>query len=496
MHGGQAGRSASWLWSALVLGLASSIAWWPWGNSSRWATYILVEVLGLALAWPLTRRRRPPLGWVILLGGISCNVLADILYFRETVILAMGAQASWSDLAYLLAYLPMAIGLILMGRRVDRGAGALLDASIFAVGLAIPVVAFYVLPVAKQQVIGINGVLLVGWYALGSILVFALYVQQITSLRSHNPAFLLLGASLLAAAIGDPLWNVHMMTGRSAFEELPKALWFVSRALPLAALLHPSFPELWREPADRPLNPLPRLRLVALTLGALMPALTLLLAQFAPRGYPYWTAVVAGGLLLPVLVLARMDGLLQQLRGQTRQLDMLSHYDELTGAPNRRQWKKALSQVMSPARKASRPVVIGLLDLDHFKMFNDTHGHHAGDDLLREAHQAWSNRLPPSAVLARYGGEEFALLLPDANLAQARELLFQMQRATPRQQTFSAGLVACRTGDKLDNALDFADIALYGAKQDGRNCVHQFLSDAPGKTRLLPLAPEAMPAPR
>jgi GGDEF domain-containing protein len=151
-----------------------------------------------------------------------------------------------------------------------------------------------------------------------------------------------------------------------------------------------------------------------------MPAITLLLALLVPTRYPYWIAVAGGGLLLPVLVLLRMDGLLQQLRTQAQQLDTLSHYDELTGAPNRRHWKRALAAAAAQARREGTPLALALLDLDHFKAFNDAHGHHAGDDLLCEAYSVWSGLLPNGCLLTRYGGEEFALLMPDATETKVR----------------------------------------------------------------------------
>lgn len=463
-------RAAWWL-LALIVGIAllhPSLAGQP---DARWATYCLVEVVAIAGAWFLTWRRRAPLAWYLLLAGISCNVAADLLYYRETVVVGMGAKAALSDVMYTIAYFPQAAGLVALGRRVGRTVGALLDASIFAIGLAVPVATFYMVPASKEVPYGIDGILLVGLYAFGSILLFALYVHQATSRRGSNPAFLILGVSLLMAALGDPLWNIYMLGGSPGLAELPKVLWYLNRCLPLVAIAHPSIEQVWRFEPEAPSSPLPRVRLLALILGSLMPALTLVLASLAEPKYPYWIPIAGGGILLPLLVLVRMDGLLLQLRSQARQLDVLSHYDELTGAPNRRQWKRALATAVAWARMDGRPLTLALLDLDHFKAFNDAHGHHAGDDLLREAYRTWSSLLPPDAVLARYGGEEFALLLPGLTVAEAVALVERLQPLTPQRQTFSAGVAPCEVSDDLDSALDRADAALYRAKQSGRRRV-------------------------
>lgn len=461
----------AWRLLALIVAVALLYPAWIGHPDTRWATYCLIEVVAVVATWWLSWRRRAPLAWYLLLAGITCNVIADLMYYRETVVVGMGAKAALSDVFYTVAYFPLAAGLVALGRRVGRTTGALLDASIFAIGLAVPVATFYMVPAARAVPFGVEGILLVGLYAFGSILLFALYVHQATSRRGSNPAFLVLGAALLMAALGDPLWNVHMLGGNPALAELPKLFWYLNRCLPLAAVAHPAITQVWRFEPEAPSSPLPRVRLVALILGSLMPALTLVLASLAEPEHPYWIPIAGGGILLPLLVLVRMDGLLLQLRRQARQLDVLSHYDELTGAPNRRQWKRALATAVAQARLDGRPLTLALLDLDHFKAFNDTHGHHAGDNLLRDAYRTWSARLPPEAVLARYGGEEFALLLPGFTVAEAVPLVEALQPHTPQWQSFSAGVAPCEVSDDLDSALDRADAALYSAKQSGRRRV-------------------------
>lgn len=462
---------AAWLLLAVVVAVALLHAAWSGHPNTRWAVYCLVEVAAIGGAWYLTWRRRAPLAWCLLLAGITCNVAADLLYYRETVLIGMGAKAGLSDVLYTVAYLPEAAGLLALGRSVGRTTGALLDATIFAAGLAVPVVTFYMVPASREVSFGLDGLLLVGLYAFGSILLFALYVAQTTARRGSNPAFLVLGAALLMSALGDPLWNVHMLGTGPGLGELPKMLWYLNRCLPLVAIAHPAIVQLWLPEPAAPGAPLPRVRLLALILGSLMPAVTLVLASVAAPDYSYWIPIAAGGILLPALVLIRMDGLLQQLRGQARQLDILSHYDELTGAPNRRQWKRALAAAVADASEERKPLSLALLDLDHFKAFNDAHGHHAGDNLLREAYLAWSAQLPREAVLARYGGEEFALLLPGLTVADTVKLVESLQAHTPQNQSFSAGVAPCDMSGNLEGALDRADAALYQAKQSGRRRV-------------------------
>jgi len=122
-----------------------------------------------------------------------------------------------------------------------------------------------------------------------------------------------------------------------------------------------------------------------------------------------------------------------------------------------------------------------MLDLDHFKAINDTHGHPAGDRVLRSVAELLRQRLRKTDVIGRVGGEEFAVLLPDADAADAARLLDELREAFAgvRQcnergefgATFSCGVVQFRPGMKTEELCALADRALYRAKRGGRNCV-------------------------
>lgn len=94
------------------------------------------------------------------------------------------------------------------------------------------------------------------------------------------------------------------------------------------------------------------------------------------------------------------------------ELETIARTDELTGLPNRRAWREQLPDQLTQSTRSGAPLSVAMLDLDHFKRFNDTRGHQTGDRLLKEVAVAWNDELRPSDILARYGGEEFALALP------------------------------------------------------------------------------------
>jgi diguanylate cyclase (GGDEF)-like protein len=164
-----------------------------------------------------------------------------------------------------------------------------------------------------------------------------------------------------------------------------------------------------------------------------------------------------------------------QLGHANAELSRLAATDPLTDLMNRRAWTLALADHLVSARETRQSLVVALLDLDRFKVFNDTHGHLAGDDLLCEVSDRWRKALPLQATLARIGGEEFAVALPNTHPADARELLQLLCRVVPREQTSSAGLTLWDGVEGASSLVGRADAALYAAKHAGRNRVEALL---------------------
>jgi diguanylate cyclase (GGDEF)-like protein len=180
-------------------------------------------------------------------------------------------------------------------------------------------------------------------------------------------------------------------------------------------------------------------------------------------------SIVIGSTTLFLLVVTRMAGLVCEVERQARQVRELARSDELTGLPNRRAWNDELPRALERARRDHQPIAVAILDLDHFKLFNDAYGHPGGDRLLKAASAAWHGTLRKVDLIARYGGEEFVLLLPGADAAHGYAALTRMLAATPQRQTFSAGLVVWDGEETSDELVQRADEALYLAKNRGRN---------------------------
>jgi diguanylate cyclase (GGDEF)-like protein len=174
-----------------------------------------------------------------------------------------------------------------------------------------------------------------------------------------------------------------------------------------------------------------------------------------------------------------------KLRDALRELALR---DGLTGLYNRRYMEDALSREIHRAERSGKPLSVVMIDIDHFKGFNDKYGHDAGDFVLSALARAITKKIRPSDMACRYGGEELAVLLPEANLECACERAEQMRLAirdtnlthlgqTLPAPTASFGVaVYPKSGNNSANLLKAADDALYRAKHEGRDrvCVAEF----------------------
>ena len=180
-----------------------------------------------------------------------------------------------------------------------------------------------------------------------------------------------------------------------------------------------------------------------------------------------------------VVVGVAMAGL-QRLRSIQEQLSQLATHDSLTGLVNARSFAARLTQELERNRRYPRPLALLYLDLDNFKVINDSHGHQTGDAVLRMVAEAMRSSVRQADVVGRLGGDEFAVLLPetDAALADAAAKrlaagLRNVFKGTPTV-TASIGVVSCSVADaNTDELLRRADQAMYDAKRAGKDRVVQ-----------------------
>ena len=149
------------------------------------------------------------------------------------------------------------------------------------------------------------------------------------------------------------------------------------------------------------------------------------------------------------------------------ELTDMASTDPLTGLPNRRAWDARVAGALA----ADQRFTIAMFDLDHFKEFNDAHGHPAGDRLLKQTAAVWREQVRSGDLLARLGGEEFGLLLFGCNHTQTLDVLERLRGAVYHDRTCSVGFAVYKPEESAEQVLARADAALYEAKQSGRDRV-------------------------
>ncbi len=183
-----------------------------------------------------------------------------------------------------------------------------------------------------------------------------------------------------------------------------------------------------------------------------------------------------------IFITIMADQMLTWWREREERIRLLSRTDALTGLHNRRSIMEALEQEIARSARQGSALSVVILDLDHFKRINDTWGHPAGDQVLRESARVLRQNVREADLVGRYGGEEFMVILPGAGLREARTVLercrltlAEAEIATgsdqPLRVSASFGLACDETGGDLaaQTLIKSADEALYRAKENGRN---------------------------
>ncbi|GIG27852.1 hypothetical protein Cma02nite_04520 [Cellulomonas marina] len=435
------------------------------------STLYLLPVVGATALLAAGVRRVPPARrgpWRAILVAQVMLLAGELLQWG----LGLAGSVAWptpADVLYLLAFLPLAAGYVGFSR--PRGAGhrsGLLDATIVTVSAATVWGVVLIVPLASDGTAVLRDRVLACAYPTIDILLVHLLARMLTGPAKRTAAFWLLVAATAAELGADVVMNVvQLTTGDDASPRGANVLWQLFYVLLAAAAWSASAPSL-AEKKPRSTLGLTVPRLATLALAAMLPSV-LLLVEAARSEMSTVALLAAGSLVLVALVVARIWTLLQQNRSQAVQLAALARTDPLTGIANRRTWDHELSRACATALRDGTSLVVGLLDLDHFKAYNDSRGHQAGDALLKAVTAAWGDALGNRGVLARWGGEEFAVLLPGPCAEEAVAVLDGLRTLVPDDQTCSVGVARWDGTEDPSTLLRRADEALYAAKTGGRN---------------------------
>ncbi len=239
------------------------------------------------------------------------------------------------------------------------------------------------------------------------------------------------------------------------------------------------------------------LALNALMAGGYVGTMGILAAQGEPVSWPFEFGIVIPPFLLFTFfcatVLERLRREKSEMKALRNQLSHLARTDQLTDLPNRRHFDEYLQHHSALCSRSGATYAVGLIDIDHFKVINDSSGHGVGDRVLVEVANIIRSQLRQSDLGARLGGDEFAVLMVETNLADAGVVLTRILRSIAshdfsasgfrnRQVTVSIGVADYESEKTPSDVLRRADAELYAAKREGRNRL------AVGASRGLPRA--------
>lgn len=182
--------------------------------------------------------------------------------------------------------------------------------------------------------------------------------------------------------------------------------------------------------------------------------------------------------------LSKSTEVMQELQRDLEMVKKEALTDGLTNLANRKSFDAEIVRIQKEAAESGEPFSLVMMDIDHFKSFNDNYGHQVGDQVLRLVAKTLFDGVKGRDVVARYGGEEFAIVLPETDLQGAIKVGDHLRKAVAGKEvinrnsgdklgriTLSGGAAECAEGESIDDLIRRADSALYSAKHNGRNQV-------------------------
>ncbi|MDQ7910903.1 EAL domain-containing protein [Phytohabitans sp. ZYX-F-186] len=445
-----------------------------------------LAAVAATLAAPRLHRATPHHPWY-LLGAAGAMFLVGAL-LRPWSVERTGWQALLGDAFTVPGYLLMALslaGLLLARSGIQRH--ALIDGLIVCVGAALATTLLLAMPAAaidgRPQVVSV----LAGLYPLFDVVLVLLLVSLAFTTTGRRPAYVLLLCGILLLLAGDLAYAIIGAAGHLTGGRIIDVPFLLSCTAIGAAALHPSVAGLSRAAAV-PVQTWSARRLLVIVPAMVVPFA--LIPIVAHKGTVERIVLTAGGVAMVALLFARAVAAVRDYAAAQLRSEHQATHDPLTGLPNRLMLAREISRLLSTVPPAQTPsaepaVWVLFLDLDGFKLVNDSWGHEAGDHLLVEVARRLRDTVPEPAMVARVGGDEFVV----ARLGTRQETVTLVERIMERLSapvqvssaevviTPSIGVVGTTAGMApvpavaavtAEALMRDADTAMYRAKSDGR----------------------------
>ena len=448
---------------------------------------IAAIALGVVIHRPHQR-----LPWLLMALGQLLWVFGDVVDSWYQDVSHVQVYPSLADAFYLSAYPVLAVGLLLLirGRRPKRDVAGLLDSYTLTAGLALLSWVLLARPTLGASHYSVAAAAVGVAYPVADILLVGMLIRLVMTPGGRTTAFrLLLGAVALLIA-GDTT-SAALGLWTSTTSDSFNVIWLASYIAWGTAALHPSMTRL-SEPSTGEEFRFTRIRVCALGGAALIAPGILAAQRLAGATVDVWP-VVAGSVIVFLLVVGRMNVAISQLVAANRERDLLqtrlayqAAHDSLTDLPNRAQALEGIEAALGRAQRAGTMCGLLFVDLDGFKSVNDTHGHAAGDDVLRATAHRLQSTVRVGDLVSRLGGDEFVVLLENLEaeteaLEVAHRLIHDLSTPTVLGSGHtvrvgaSIGMAISQDGSvDAGRFLHEADTAVYRAKAAGRGRVNIF----------------------
>jgi diguanylate cyclase (GGDEF)-like protein len=474
-------RRTTWIPAIAFGAVITAHALGVWGG----VTYPAVIGGGIVCAFIGLRRHQPTLRWPWWAMVAAALLWAVAGIVREATAATGDLTANRSlipDLFALPGYALWGVALygLMRARRAPDDYGAQLDGIMLGAAALLFVNELLILPTLRIDGAWLMARIAIAIYPAISMCLLVLAARLAVSSGPRSLAYALLLGGMVSLLIGDVVFALGDAGWIVVNERLLEVPYLLLAAAMGTAVLMPSM-HVGARPAHRPASTFGRRRLIAVAAALLAPIVVIAVRDASLVGSV--TAVIC--LVLALSAMMRLAGAMKEQAVLGFRLTHQANHDDLTGLPNRVLVVKHIDAMLSDSRRTGQPVALMFLDLDQFKLVNDSMGHAVGDQLLVVAAGRIGNCVRDNDVVGRISGDEFLVVAAGLDASAAAGLADRVRRVLSTPFLLDAGEVfisvsigiAVALGSEVDDAATLireADTAMYRSKDAGRNAVTVF----------------------